>query len=204
MSSIVTKRGTVVEEPPLARFLFSDTRIMAWFWLVVRILIGLEWVNAASHKIGSPDWMETGNALKGYWTNAVIVPETGRAAINYDWYRSFIQGLLDSGSYVWFAKLVAIGELAVGIALIIGAFVGIAAFFGALMNWSYIMAGSTSSNPLLLIGAIVLILAWKIAGYYGADYFLLRWLGTPWKGHKAEEVQPEQKPQERGHAPGVA
>lgn len=32
------------------------------------------------------------------------------------------------------------------------------------------------------------ILAWKIAGYYGADYFLLRWLGTPWKGYEVEEV----------------
>ena len=203
MSSIVTKRGTIVEDPPVARFLFGDTRIMAWVWLVVRVLIGLEWVNAASHKIGSAAWMETGEALKGYWANAVAIPATGHAPITYDWYRTFIQGLLDSGSYVWFAKLVAIGELAVGIGLIIGAFVGIAAFFGALMNWSYIMAGSTSSNPLLLIGAVALILAWKIAGYYGADFFLLRWLGTPWKGHKVEEVQPQPSP-EKGRAPGVA
>ena len=203
MSSIVTKRGTIVEDPPVARFLFGDTRIMAWVWLVVRVLIGLEWVNAASHKIGSAAWMETGEALKGYWANAVAIPATGHAPITYDWYRSFIQGMLDSGSYVWFAKLVAIGELAVGIGLIVGAFVGIAAFFGALMNWSYIMAGSTSSNPLLLIGAVVLILAWKVAGYYGADFFLLRWLGTPWKGHKVEEVQPQQSP-EKGRAPGVA
>ena len=189
---IVTRKGTIVEEPPLAKFLFGNTRIMAWVWLVVRILIGLEWVNAASHKIGNPDWMQTGAALQGFWTKAVLIPETGKAAISYDWYRSFIQGMLDSGSYVWFAKLVAIGELAIGIALIIGAFVGIAAFFGALMNWNFMLAGSTSSNPVLLMGAIFLILAWKIAGYYGADYFLLRWLGTPWRGHKVEEVTQSQ------------
>ena len=31
-----------------------------------------------------------------------------------------------------------------------------------------------------VLGAIGLILAWKIAGYYGADRYLLRFLGTPW------------------------
>jgi drug/metabolite transporter (DMT)-like permease len=69
----------------------------------------------------------------------------------------------------------------IGIALIIGAFVGIAAFFGALMNWNYIMAGAASTNGLLLVVAVLLVLAWKVAGYYGADFFLLRWLGVPWQ-----------------------
>ena len=95
--------------------------------------------------------------------------------------QSFIQFMLDSGSYVWFAKLVAVGEFAVGIALIIGAFVGIAAFFGAFMNWNFMMAGSASTNPLLFAIAVFLILAWKVAGYYGLDRVLLPMLGTPWK-----------------------
>jgi thiosulfate dehydrogenase [quinone] large subunit len=43
------------------------------------------------------------------------------------------------------------------------------------------MAGTASSNGLLLILAVLLILGWKVAGYLGADYFLLRWLGVPWK-----------------------
>lgn len=198
--AIVTKRGTIVEDPPVAKFLFGDTRIMAWFWLVVRVLIGLEWVNASSHKLSSDAWMVTGEALKGFWTNAVAIPAQGRPPITYDWYRSFIQGMLDSGSYVWFAKLVAIGELAIGLGLIVGAFVGIAAFFGALMNWNFIMAGSTSSNPLLMVGALALVLAWKIAGYYGADYFLLRLLGTPWKGHTVEDVKAPEQQKARGTA----
>jgi thiosulfate dehydrogenase [quinone] large subunit len=70
----------------------------------------------------------------------------------------------------------------VGIALILGAFTGIAAFLGAFMNWNFMMAGSASTNPMLFVIAIGLILAWKVAGYIGLDYFLLPWLGTPWKG----------------------
>ncbi|MFN8563498.1 MAG: DoxX family protein [Anaerolineae bacterium] len=182
---VKTSSGRIIEDPPLARLLFSDTRF-AVVWLVIRVLIGYSWLSAGWGKVTNPAWMQTGEALKGYWTSAVAIPEAGRPAITFDWYRSFLQGMLDSGSYVWFAKLVAVGELLVGVALIIGAFVGVAAFFGAFMNWNYLMAGSASTNPLLLIGAVVLILAWKTAGYYGLDYFLLPRLGTPWS--RREEV----------------
>lgn len=44
------------------------------------------------------------------------------------------------------------------------------------------LAGSASTNPLLFVIAVALIMAWKVAGYFGADYFLLRWIGTPWHG----------------------
>lgn len=37
---VTTQWGTVVEDPPVARFLFNDTRFSA-IWLVVRALIGL-------------------------------------------------------------------------------------------------------------------------------------------------------------------
>jgi thiosulfate dehydrogenase [quinone] large subunit len=73
--------------------------------------------------------------------------------------------------------------------LLVGAFTGIAAFFGGFMNWNFMMAGSASSNPLLFVVAVGLILAWKVSGYVGADYFLLRWLGTPWRGKPAEQTE---------------
>jgi len=191
MSEIKTSSGTIIQDPPLARFLFSDTR-MAVVWLVVRVLVGWSWLEAGLHKVTDAGWMQTGEALRGYWERAVSMPEAGRPPISYDWYRSFIQGMLDAGSYTWFAKLIAIGEVMIGIALIIGAFVGIAAVFGAIMNWNFIMAGSASTNGVLGIAAVFLILAWKIAGYYGADRYLLRWLGTPWNRPQTD-VEPPMK-----------
>jgi len=186
----VNGTGCFIEDPPLARLLFNDTRF-AWIWVIVRVLLGWSWLEAASHKLTSPAWMETGEALKGFWMGALAIPDGGKSKIAFDWYRTFLQGMVDNGSYVWFAKLIAIGELLIGVGLIVGAFVGIAAFFGALMNWNFIMAGSASTNGLLLVGAIVLILAWKVAGYYGADYYLLRWLGTPWRSRSTIEVEPD-------------
>ena len=189
---VKTRQGTIIEDPPLARLLFSDTRLAA-VWAVIRVLLGLAWLEAGLRKVTEPGWMVTGESLLGFWTRAVAIPEQGRPAITFDWYRSFLQGLIDSGSYTWFAKLIAVGEVLVGVALIVGAFVGIAAFFSALMNWNFIMAGSASSNGLLLIAAVFLILAWKIAGYYGADYFLLRRLGTPWKRRAAVPNEPSEQ-----------
>src|SRR5579859_3665827 len=177
---VKTPRGHIVANPPAARFLFDDTRF-AVVWLVIRVLTGLTWIEAAAHKLGDPAWMQTGEALKGFWSNAVKIPATGNAPIAFDWYRSFIQSMLDNQAYVWFAKLVAIGEFLVGVFLILGLFVGITAFMGAFMNWNYLLAGSTSLNPILSVAALLLILAWKTAGYYGLDRFIVPHLGATWE-----------------------
>lgn len=168
-----------IQDPPLARFLFSDTR-MAWFWLIVRVYVGYQWLTSGWGKL-TPAWLDSGEALKGFWERAVAMPEGGRPPIAFDWYRSFIQFMLDAGAYTWFAKLIVYGEILIGIGLILGAFVGIAAFFGGLLNWNFIMAGTASTNALLFTLAILLMLAWKTAGHYGLDRYLLPMLGTPWK-----------------------
>jgi len=187
------QNGRVIQDPPFVRTLFNDSRAAA-LWLVLRIWLGYQWIEASLHKISNPAWVQTGDVLKGFWTGAVQIPAEGRPPISFDWYRSFIQFLLDTQSYTWFAKVVAYGELLVGIALILGAFTGIAAFFGALMNWNFMMAGSASSNPMLFIIAIGIVMAWKIAGYIGLDYFLLPGIGTPW-GRKARESRAASVPQ---------
>jgi hypothetical protein len=33
------------------------------------------------------------------------------------------------------------------------------------------MAGSISLNPLMIIGEVLLIMSWKVAGYYGLDRY---------------------------------
>ena len=66
-------------------------------------------------------------------------------------------------------------------ALILGIFVGLAAFFGGFMNMNYLLSGTVSTNPMLLAIAILLVLAWKTAGWWGLDRWLLGVLGTPWR-----------------------
>jgi thiosulfate dehydrogenase [quinone] large subunit len=179
-AKIVDARGEVViPDPPIARMLFGTTRF-AWLWAILRVYLGYTWLTSGWGKATNPAWVETGEALKGFWARAVAVPDEGRPPIAFDWYRGFIQFMLDNGWYTWFAKLVAYGEILIGIALIVGAFVGVAAFFGGFMNWNFIMAGTASTNALLFVIAIVLMLAWKVAGWYGLDRYLLPLVGTPW------------------------
>ncbi len=49
------------------------------------------------------------------------------------------------------------------------------------MNWNFMLAGSASINPLLFTLSVLIMLAWKNAGYFGLDRWLLPLLGTPWR-----------------------
>jgi thiosulfate dehydrogenase [quinone] large subunit len=187
------KRDVLILDPPLARTLFSTTTF-AWLWAIIRVYLGYQWVTAGWHKLTGGGWIDGGAALQGFWAKAAAIPVApAKPAITYDWYRAFIQFMLDNGFYSWFAPLIAVGEFLIGVALILGAFVGIAAFFGALLNWNFLMAGAASTNPVLLMLGIVLILAWKVAGWYGLDRFLLPIVGTPWaeRGEHAPPILPQ-------------
>ncbi len=81
-----------------------------------------------------------------------------------------------------FSYVVTFGEVLVGLGLIFGVLTGIAAFFGAVMNMNFMLASAVSINPILGFLSLFLILAWRIAGYYGFDSYLLPLLGTPWTG----------------------
>lgn len=166
----------------------------AILWMPIRFFVGREWAAAGEEKLRADAWMSGGTALKGFWTNAVAVPEQGRPAITYGWFRDFLQYMLNHAWYTWFAKVIAVGEFLVGIGLIVGALVGIAAFFGTLLNFNFMLAGSASTNPVLFGLGVFLVLAWKVAGYVGLDRVLLPAFGAPWqtgklfKGHEGEPL----------------
>jgi thiosulfate dehydrogenase [quinone] large subunit len=185
MATTKIAKGTVIADPPLARFLFSDTR-MALVWLLVRVYVGWAWLEAGWHKIqetgAATNYIYDGKGILAFWTNiAKVPPAPAKPPITYDWYRGFIQFLIDNHAEGMMGKVVAFGETAVGLGLIFGAFVGIAAVSGAFMNLNFMLAGSSSSNPVLLLLGFLLVLAWKTAGYIGLDRFLLPLLGTPWR-----------------------
>ena len=175
-----------VDGPSFARYLFSNTRA-GLFWLPIRLFLGFSWLVSGWGKLTGEGWLDGGTALAAYWERAIAIPEApGRPPITYDWFREFLTILLEGGHESWFAYLIVFGEVLVGIGLIVGALTGIAAFFGALMNMSFLLAGTASTNPVLFTAAIGIMLAWRVAGYYGLDRWLLPMLGTPWRAPVAE------------------
>ncbi len=187
MANVMTRKGQTVQDAPIVHWLLNDKRA-GWIWFFLRIWLGWQWVTASEHKLTNSAWMVTGEALKSFWVKSL------QGTIAFGWYRGFLQAMVDAHAYTWFAKVIATGEMLVGIGLILGAFTGIAAFFGGLMNWNFMMAGSASTNPMLFLIAVGLIMAWKVSGYIGLDYVLLPRLGTPWN------VQEEAPQKARGQA----
>ena len=183
VEKVTDAQGRVlIQDPPIARFFFQST-MAGWLWLAVRLYVGYDFLEAGFHKFTDPAWMNgTGQGILGFWTRAVAIPPApAKPLITFEWYRGFLQFMIDTNSAGWFSYVIVFGELAVGLGLIVGAFVGLAAMGGLLMNMAFLLAGTTSTNPVLAILGVLLILAWKNAGYIGLDRYLLPLLRTPWK-----------------------
>ena len=172
-----------IPEPKIARFAFSDTHF-AWVWLLLRLYVGYQWVTAGWEKVTSSAWVgpQAGFALQAFLKGALQNASGPHPAV-LGWYAYFISTVALVHPAL-LSYIVSYGELAVGIGLVLGAFTGIAAFFGILMNFNYLFAGAISINPLLLLIELFLMLAWRNAGWLGLDRFLLPWLGVPWREGK--------------------
>lgn len=181
-----------IKQNPVAQFLFQDTN-SAVLWLMIRVYVGLQWLEAGLEKVREPVWVgaQAGTALRGFIMGAISASNGAHPTVQ-GWYAGFLQHAIIP-NVGWFSYIVAFGELLLGIALIIGVFTGLSAFAGAFANMNYMLAGTTSTNPILAFLQLFLILAWRVAGYYGVDRVLLPALGTPWEpGHLFQRGQVEE------------
>jgi thiosulfate dehydrogenase [quinone] large subunit len=165
----------LIEESPFSYFFTADTR-SAVLWFIVRIYLGWEWLQAGWEKFQDPTWAgsKAGTALTGFIQGALA--KTGGAHPDVQgWYAAFLQSVVLPHVVFW-SYLVTWGEILVGVALILGLLVGLSAFFGMFMNFNYMLAGSVSVNPIWFTIGIGLVLAWRVAGYWGLDYYVLPFL----------------------------
>jgi thiosulfate dehydrogenase [quinone] large subunit len=184
--------SATIEEPGFARWLFAS-KGAAGIWTVVRLFLGYQWLHAGWEKITGvsgahwyswgwgftqDSWLRSSASLKGFAGYALQGAGHPYASVNYGWYAAFLRFIVRSGGFL--APIIAIGEFMIGLGLIVGLFVGVAAFFGAILNVSFGLAGVAGVNPMFFLLAVFLILAWRNAGYYGLDRYALPMLGTPW------------------------
>ncbi len=169
-----------IPEPRLSVILFSDTRA-SWLWLPLRIWLGWSWLMAGWTKFQNPAWLgdNAGTAITGFLKGAVAKSVGAYPQVS-GWYADFIQNFALDHT-ILFSNLIVFGEIAVGLGLILGVFTGIAAFFGTFMNLNFLFAGTVSTNPVMLLCQLFLILAWRNAGWIGADKWLVSKLGVPWR-----------------------
>ena len=153
--------------------MFTDRRITGIPWLLLRLFIGYEWLEAGLNKVGAAGW--TGDkapaSIHGFLTGA-LAKTTGERPSVYAWYGDFINNVALPNEML-LSYLVAYGEVLVGLALLLGLFTKWAVFWGAVMNLSFILAGSTSSNGYMLTIEMAMLFGGLGVSFYGLDTFVL-------------------------------
>ena len=136
-----------IEGRGFARFLFGNSRA-GLFWLPIRLFVGFAWLEAGWHKLTGPGWIDGGSALAAIWERAVAIPGRGRPPIT----TSGTATSSRSCSKRRTTRLVRprssrSARWRSGSACSSALLTGIAAFFGALMNMSFLLAGSGVDQP---------------------------------------------------------
>jgi thiosulfate dehydrogenase (quinone) large subunit len=157
------------QEPRWARFLFASTKA-AWLWLVVRLYMAYVFLPAGWGKITSGKWLfGDGSPIQGLVQGAISSKDTPA------WYTWFLQNVVEPNASL-FATLVALGEFAVGLGLLVGLLTGITAMGGVFLNSNFVLAGALGSNPALIFFGALVMLAWRNAGWIGLDRLFIPWV----------------------------
>ena len=159
-----------IEQSSLAHFLTADTK-SAPLWFLVRLYLGYEFLMAGWAKVASPAWFgsDAGAALQGFVQGA-LGKTVGAHPDVYTWYASFLQSAVLPNLVVW-SNAVVVGEILIGLGLIVGLCTRSAAFFAFFMAFNFLLAGTVSVNPVLIMLALGILLAHRVAGHRGLDRY---------------------------------
>ncbi|WP_200760814.1 DoxX family protein [Effusibacillus dendaii] len=148
----------------------------SWLLLIGRLWLGYEWLTAGVEKVSDPTWTgnQAGVALTNFLKGA-LSKGTGAHPEVQGWFMDFLNGAVIPNTKV-FTYLVPWGEVLVGIALLTGCLTTFAALAGAFMNTMFLLAGTSSTNPQMLIMAIIIMVAGLNAGKIGLDRYVIPWL----------------------------
>jgi thiosulfate dehydrogenase (quinone) large subunit len=144
--------------------------IAAGMLLLLRLYLGYDWMIHGYEKLTAAQPFDAGGFLK----SAVANPIKDRATneLIYPTYTAFLQSFALPNAEL-FSAMIPWGEFLVGVGLLLGCLTTAAMFFGLLMNFMFMFAGTVSTNPwMILLGSIILV-AGANAGRFGLDYYIL-------------------------------
>ncbi|MFD1638222.1 DoxX family protein [Evansella tamaricis] len=154
-----------------------NNKIAAGLLTILRVYLGWSWMTAGWGKV-------TGDFNAGGYLNGVVANEA--VMTQYPTYHAFIENFALPNAGV-FSFMVAWGELLVGIGLILGVLTTAAAFFGIMMNFAFMFAGTISSNPWMILLTVFILAAGYNAGRIGGDRWVMPYIkATVFKGKFAK------------------
>ena len=144
-----------------------ENKIAAGILLVVRLVLGYNWMTAGWHKLA--DGFDASGFLKGAVANPVKGPDGN---LVYGWYVNFLENFALPNVDI-FNTIVPLGEFLIGLGLILGCLTTAAMFFGLMMNWSFFLAGTVSHNPSDIFFGVIILFAGYNAGRFGLDRWVI-------------------------------
>lgn len=145
-----------------------ETQLSAGLLSIIRLYLGYSWLTAGYKKVAN------GFDSSGYLQGAVA-KAAGENPTVQTWWASFLEGFAIPNAGL-FSFLVAWGELLVGLGLILGCLTTAAAFFGIIMNFSFMFSGTISTNPQMILLTIFILVAGYNAGKIGLDRLVIPFL----------------------------
>jgi thiosulfate dehydrogenase (quinone) large subunit len=144
-----------------------NRRVFAIVLSILRIWLGLQWLNAGYSKLKSD--FDASGFLQG-----AIAGASGENPKVQGWYASFLEGAALPNIEL-FNILIPWGELLVGLGLILGLATIPALLAGAFMNANFILSGVgfSSLDSKLFVLAMILLFIGKVRYYYGLDRFVI-------------------------------
>jgi thiosulfate dehydrogenase (quinone) large subunit len=147
----------------------GESTTSGWVVVPLRLYLGAAFLSAASNKVGTANWPQWPT-----WMAGVI---TDRLPHVTPWYRPVLTGMI-LPHVAFFAPLVAVTEIVVGVALLAGLGTRAAAAIGLLLTANYFLLDGmsvidVSNDAAFVVGLVVLILTAGGPGLTTATYRLL-------------------------------
>lgn len=147
-----------------------NSNISSGILVIFRLLLGYTFLSSGYYKVSC------GFDATGFLQDAIANPIKGpQGDILNGSYISFLKGFVLPNVDI-FNAIGPLAELLIGLGLILGCFTTAAAFFGLVMNFSYLMAGTVSFNPFDIFFGIFILFSGYNAGRCGLDYWMIPYI----------------------------
>jgi thiosulfate dehydrogenase (quinone) large subunit len=167
----------------------KESKVAAIGWIAMRVWLGVMWIQAGIAKLWgaeNPGFMHNnGAAVAGFASHGVPA---------YTWWGSFLNSFVVPNSG-WIAILVAVGEFAIGLALVAGLFTRVASLSSLALLFTYVMSGTASVCAFYALFAIVILVMWRTSSWLGIDGLV-----ASYRQHHKSGHAPSDSPSDRDAA----
>lgn len=169
-----------------------ENKYAAILLTLVRLYLGWQWLTAGWHKLTGDKPFDATGFIKGAIAKPIM--ESGTQETVYPTFTAFLQHIALPNVKL-FNIFIPWGEFLIGLGLLLGALTTAAMFFGLMLNFIFLFAGTVSTNPWLILLGVFIAAAGTNAGKFGVDHYLLPYLRN-WFAKR-------EKPREKGNGPTV-